>query len=82
MAKTIGRGDPLYLFLCHLEWCRTRNLAAYQELLAALNDSGPDIRIVAEVLLHRDSPRPEPRSTSAKTSVKLWTELQARKGSQ
>jgi hypothetical protein len=52
MPDTIGRGDPLYLFLCHLDWRRTRNLAAYQELLGALNDSDPEICLVAEALLH------------------------------
>ncbi len=65
MSETIGHGDPLYLFLCHLEWRRTRNLAAYRELLAALDDTDPDIRVLVEVLLHRDSPRREPTSTSA-----------------
>jgi hypothetical protein len=42
----------LYLFLCQLEWRRTRNLAAYQELLAARDATDPDIRVVAEALLH------------------------------
>ena len=65
MSETIGRGDPLYLFLCHLEWRRTRNLAAYHELLAALDDTDTDIRVLAEALLHRNSQRPEPMSTSA-----------------
>lgn len=53
MPESIGSSDPLYLFACHLEWCRTRNLAAYQELLVAQNDTDPDIRIVAEVLLRQ-----------------------------
>ena len=65
MPDTIGRGDPLYLFLCHLEWHRTRNPAAYNELLAGLDDTDPDIRVVAEVLLHRHSPRRVPTRTSA-----------------
>jgi hypothetical protein len=65
MPETIGDGDPLYLFLCHLEWRRTRNPAAYQELLAARDDTDPDIRVVAEVLLDQDSQRPEATSTSA-----------------
>jgi hypothetical protein len=64
MPKTIGHGDPLYLFLCHLEWRRTGNVAAYQELLAALEDTDRDLCVVAEVLL-QDSPHPEPTSTIA-----------------
>ena len=68
MPQTFRRGDPLYLFLCQLEWRRTRNRAAYQELLAALDHIDPDTRVVAEVLLHRDSNLPEPTSTSAETS--------------
>lgn len=59
MSETIEHGDPLYLFLCHLEWHRTKNLAAYLELLAALDNPNPDIRILAESLLHRHSLRPE-----------------------
>jgi len=65
MPETIGRRDSLYLFMCHLEWHRTGNVAAHEELLAALGDSDPDIRVVAEVLLHRDSPRSEPTRTAA-----------------
>jgi hypothetical protein len=58
MAEKIGHRDPLYLFVCHLEWLTKRNLAAYQELLAALDDHDGDIRRLAEYLLHRSSPRP------------------------
>jgi hypothetical protein len=65
MPETIARRDPLYLFMCHLQWHHTGNVAAHEELLAALDDTDPDIRIVAEVLLHRDSPRGEPTSTIA-----------------
>jgi hypothetical protein len=64
MPETIGRCDSLYLFLCHLEWRRTGNVAAYQELLAALVDTDRNLCVVAEVLL-QDSPRPEPTSTIA-----------------
>ena len=64
MPETIGRGDPLYLFLGHLRWRRTGNVAAYQELLAALDDSDPNLRLVAEVLL-QDSRRAEPTSIIA-----------------
>ncbi len=52
VSETTGQNNPLYLFLCQLEWRRTRNLAAYQELLAARDAADPDIRLVAEVLLH------------------------------
>ncbi len=52
------RRDPLYLFACHLEWRDRRNLEAYKELIAALDDHDRDIRYVAELLLHRSSPRP------------------------
>jgi len=51
--------DPLYLFACHLEWHHWRNLAAYQALVAALDDSEKRIREIAEMLLHRRSPRPD-----------------------
>jgi hypothetical protein len=50
--------DPLYLFACHVLWHRERNLKAYQELVAALDDCDPKIRAVAEDLLPRASPRP------------------------
>ena len=53
------RRDPLYLFACHLEWRNRRNLEAYKELVAALDDYDGDIRELAELLLHRSSPRPE-----------------------
>jgi len=56
MSKNTGHRDPLYLFVCHLEWHRRGNLAACQELLAALDDRDSDILSVAEALLHRSSP--------------------------
>jgi len=52
------RRDPLYLFACHLEWCDGRKLDAHKELVAALDDHDEDIRHLAELLLHRSSPRP------------------------
>ena len=52
------RHDPLYLFACHLEWRDRRNLDAHKELVAALDDHDEDIRQLAELLLHRSSPRP------------------------
>ena len=68
MSENLGHRDVLYLFLCHVEWRDKRNVAAYQELVAALDDPNCEIRDVAEVLLHRSSPRPEVTDTS----VKAW----------
>jgi hypothetical protein len=56
------RHNPLYLFACHLEWRDRRSLEAHQELVAALDDGDEEIRHLAEVLLHRSSPRPRPRN--------------------
>jgi len=67
MSETIGDPDALYLFACHLEWRTKRNLAAYQELLAALDDHDGDIRHLAESLLHRSSPRPERTATGVES---------------
>ena len=64
MSETTGQSDPLYLFLCQLEWRRTRNLAAYQELLTARDATHPDTRAVAEALLH-DLHQPPGVSTQA-----------------
>lgn len=50
--------DPFFLFACHLEWRDKRNVRAYEELVAALDDANEEIRILAEHLLHRASPRP------------------------
>jgi len=60
MSDNVSHRDPLYLFACHLDRRNKRNLAAYQELVAALDDRDEEIRTVAEMLLHRSSPRPEP----------------------
>lgn len=60
MSKTISCRDPLFLFVCYLEWRGKRHLAAYQELLAALDDPDCQIRAVAEALLGRHSPHREP----------------------
>lgn len=68
MSESVPHRDPLYLFACHLEWRNRRNLAAYEELVAAQDDADCDIRNVAKVLLHRSSPRPEP----SETGVKNW----------
>jgi hypothetical protein len=60
MSEKIGHRDALYLFACHLEGRTERKLAAYH----ALDDQDGDIRCLAEVLLHRSSPRPERTATS------------------
>jgi len=67
MGDNVAHGDPLYLFACHLEWHRKGNLAAYQELLRALNDTDEEIRIVAESLLERTSPRAPQEDIKAET---------------
>ena len=63
MSETIEHRDVLYLLACNLEWRTKRNLIAYQELLAALDDHDGDIRRLAESLLHRSSPRLERPAT-------------------
>jgi len=68
MSESVRHRDPLYLFVCYLEWHCNGNLAAYQELLAALDDSDGDIRNLSEVLLHRHSPRPEPTNVN----IEAW----------
>ena len=73
MPENVDYRDPLYLFACHLEWRNRQNVAAYQELLAALDDPGEKIRTVAEVLLHRSAPRPEPSERSVQALVKQQT---------
>ena len=68
MSEKVGHHDALYLFACYLEWRSRRSLAAYQELLAALDDPNCEIRSVAEVLLRRNALRPQPNETS----VEAW----------
>jgi len=68
MSEKLECRDPLCLFACHLEWRKKGTLAAYQELLAALDDPDSDIRVVAEVLLYRNSPRPD----LAERGVEAW----------
>jgi len=68
MSENIAHRDALYLFVCHLEWRTKRILAAYQELLAALDDNDVDIRTVVEGLLRRSSPRP----VRTETRVEAW----------
>ncbi len=66
------RRNPLYLFACHLEWCGNGRLDAYQELIAALDDPDEHIRRVAETLLHRTSPRRQPRSSLRSVNGSRW----------
>ena len=58
-SSAVGRRDPLYLFACHVEWNHRQSLEAHQELVAALDDSDQGIRAMAEMMLHRCSPRPQ-----------------------
>jgi len=60
--------DPLYLFLCHLEWRNHRVLSAYTELVAARSDSDPAIRTLAENLIARCSQRPKCRRAERQDS--------------
>ena len=64
-SSTSRNQDPLYLFACHLEWHHQRNLSAYQALVAGLDASDKGIRAIAEMMLHRDSPRPPRESNGA-----------------
>jgi hypothetical protein len=59
--------DPLYLFACHLAWRDKRDVKAYQELVAALDDCNPAIRAIAETMLLRSSPRPQPKIAERQT---------------
>jgi hypothetical protein len=64
VSENIAHRDALYLFACYLDWQTKRNLLAYQELLAALDDHDDDIRRIAESLLNRRSPRPQRTATT------------------
>jgi len=59
--------DPYYLFACHLEWRSNRNLNAYQQLVAALDDCDEQIRSIAQDLLQRCSPRPQAAKLQSKS---------------
>jgi hypothetical protein len=54
--------DPIDLFACHLAWRDHRNLSAYHDLIAALDDPDQNIRRLAEALLHRASPYPKSKT--------------------
>jgi len=60
--------DPLYLFLCHLEWRNHGALSAHAELVDALSDSDPVIRALAESLIVRCSQRPKGRGAERQDS--------------
>lgn len=64
VRQRVKSRDPLYLFVCHLEWRCNKDVKAYQELIAALDDPNQAIRKLAEMLLHRPSPRPPSQRTS------------------
>ena len=68
MSEKIGHRDVLYLFACHLEWRTERKLAAYPEIIAALDDQEGDIRRLAESLLQPSSPRP----ARTATGIESW----------
>jgi len=53
--------DPSYLFACQIAWRDQRDIKAYEQLVAALDDPSEELRAVAEHLLHRPSPRPQPK---------------------
>jgi len=78
MPETMPDRDPIYLFLCHLEWRKHRRIAAYHELIAALDDHDPAIRKLAEDLIRRGSPRTRTREehlqNSAATTQDCWNE--------
>ena len=52
-----GTQDPPYLFARHLACHYWRKLFAYQALVAAFDDSVHRVRVIAEMMLHRYSPR-------------------------
>ena len=60
--------DPLYLFLCHLEWRNRGVLSARAELVDALSDNDPEIRAVAQNLIQRSSQRPKCRGAEHQDS--------------
>lgn len=67
MSEPMRQRDPLYLFAYHLEWHIKRNLVACTELLDALADPDPDIRLLAESLMQRKSPRLIPSAEAVET---------------
>ena len=70
VCEAVESPDPMYLFMCHLEWRDRKNLNAYEELVAALDDPNDAIRNVAEHLLsHRISPRPKRAQQRSKTDA-------------
>jgi hypothetical protein len=74
----VGR-DPLYLFMCHLQWHREGDLKAYQELVAALDDADDCVRAVAENLLRRRSPRPPEQGEMTKGESRSHVCIHGRK---
>ena len=60
--------DPLYLFFCHMEWRNHGDLAAYNQLVAALDDGDPAIRELAQHSIHRRSSLPTYSETHTELS--------------
>ena len=73
---TRGR-DPIYLFACHLEWRDHRNLRAYHDLVAALDDPDQNIRCLAEELLPRSSPHPKSKTLNTASNLQPCEEHHA-----
>jgi hypothetical protein len=69
--STVAARDPLYLFACHLEWRRTRNVRAYEELVAALDDPVEGVRTVAAHLLS-NRPSPYPKRLAQASEDETW----------
>jgi hypothetical protein len=61
--------DPLYLFLCHLEWRKYRHVAEYNQLLAALDEANPAVRQLAQSLIQPSSRRPRDREARLQSSA-------------
>lgn len=53
MATSETNNDLLYLFGCCLTWRRQGDLGAYQDLVAALDDSNSEVQMLADSLLRR-----------------------------
>jgi hypothetical protein len=53
---------PCACFACHVDWRHRRYLGANQEVVVALDDSDKSIRVIAEMMLDRSSPRPQRES--------------------
>jgi len=66
--KKMSDRDPLYLFLCGLEWRNRGTLSAHAELVEALSDGDPAIRALAEDLIQYFSQGPKWRGAEHQAS--------------